>query len=124
MAHISTRTHGIIDYITGASLIALPLLLAKRSDRPEVTIPLVMGAGSLVYSALTDYELGLEKVLSMRTHLYIDIANAALMTASPWIFGFNRRTWLPHVMVGLGELAVALNTAMYTEEESNRLANG
>jgi hypothetical protein len=124
MAHISTRTHGIIDYITGASLIALPLLLARRAERPEVTIPVVMGAGSLVYSAFTDYEMGVERVLSMRAHLYIDIANGMLMAASPWIFGFNRRTWMPHLMVGLSEIAIALNTAMYTEQEERQLANG
>jgi len=110
---IPTKVHGALDYIVGIALILAPWLF-QFSDigGAAVAIPVVLGIGLIVYSIFTKYEWGLIKVLSMPYHLIIDIIAAALLTLSPFIFGFydanNANQWLPHVVVGLAVVLVVL----------------
>ena len=71
MALISTRTHAVGDYAGGALMIAAARLPFVR-DRRGAALLRAAGAGTLVASALTDYELGLWRKLPMRTHLALD----------------------------------------------------
>lgn len=104
---IPTKTHGYIDYFAAATLMTLPLLLSGKKKGAETYLPMIMGAGAFVQSLLTDYELGAKRILSMKDHLILDYLNGTLMTASPFLFGFYKRSWLPHLAVGLSEMAVA-----------------
>ena len=113
MRIIPTQIHGVIDYVTGGALLAAPKLLGLDGDSPASTVFRLAGGGATAYSLLTDYELGLVKVLPMRTHLALDAASGALIAASPWLFGFargGRRYWLPHALVGATEILAALMT--------------
>lgn len=110
---ISTKAHGVLDYATAAGLLAAPELFGLKEVRAAALLPRLAGASAAAYSAVTDYELGLRRLLSMRTHLVLDGMSGALLAASPWLFGFarnGRRFWLPHVLVGTMEVAVALTT--------------
>ena len=110
---ITTRMHGVIDYTTGAALLAAPELLRLEGVRASALAPRVAGAGATVYSALTDYEYGVTRRIPMRVHLVLDAASGAALAASPWIFGsarHGRRHWLPHAVVGTGEILTALAT--------------
>lgn len=64
----------------------------------------------LVYSVCTNYELGLVRGISMRTHLGLDYMSGALLALSPWLFGFSEEVYLPHVIMGLLEIGVAAVT--------------
>ena len=113
MRFIPTRVHGILDYATGLLLIAAPWLLGFARYGAETWIPVLLGAGALAYSLLTDYELGLVKVLPMKAHLALDAASGVLLAASPWLFGFagrGRRYWLPHALMGATEILAAATT--------------
>ena len=71
------------------------------------------GGGALLYSLLTDYELGAVKLLPMPAHLAMDAASGVLLASSPWVFGFAKegpRYWLPHVAVGMTEMLAAATT--------------
>ena len=105
---IPTKVHGFIDYATAISLIALPWLFSGKNKGLETYLPMAIGAGVILQSLATDYELGAKKALPMDKHLQLDYANGALMAASPFLFGFYKKTWMPHLMVGLSELAIAL----------------
>lgn len=105
----TTKTHGYLDYLMGLLLIMLPFL-SDTIDGTAATILWVMGAGTIVYSLLTDYELGLYKMISMNMHLMIDILGGLFLMSAPWVFGFADRVYLPFVILGAFEVVAALLT--------------
>lgn len=115
---ISTKIHGYLDYIMGATLILLPLILDMPSGAAS-TIPVVLGAGVIVYSLITDYELGLLKILAMKTHLMIDLAGGVFLIASPWMFGFADETFWLFLILGVLEIGASLLTDKQPSYESH-----
>jgi hypothetical protein len=70
------------------------------------------GIGAGVYSAMTDYERGMVKVLPMEAHLALDaLSGAGLMTAA--VLLDDERPTVRAMLAGLGafEIAVASMTA-------------
>jgi hypothetical protein len=110
MRFIPTKIHGYLDYIMGVLLIAAPWLFDFAAGGAETWIPVVLGAGAILYSLMTDYELGISKSISMRTHLMLDLMSGILLAASPWLFGFADYVWEPHLILGLLEIGAALMT--------------
>jgi hypothetical protein len=107
---IPTRIHGILDYVVGLLLLVAPWMFGFADNRPAMMVPVVMGAGAIVYSLLTNYELGAARVLPMSAHLALDICSGLLLLASPWLFGFADRIVWPPVVFGILEIGVALLT--------------
>ena len=107
---IPRRVHGVLDYLTGVLLIALPWVLGVTDDQAAMWVPVVLGAGVILYSLLTNYELGVVKAIPMPVHLGLDAAGGVLLAASPWIFQFADRVWVPFVVIGLFEIVVSLLT--------------
>lgn len=110
MKKISTKAHGIIDYTTAAGLFALPRIFRWN---PGVT-KLLTGSAILtaIYSMLTRYELGIFKVLPMKTHLKLDAAQSASLATAPFFFVNASRpvtAWL--LGLSIFEGLVALNSA-------------
>ena len=118
MRVISTKTHGILDYLVGIILISAPWIFGFARNGAETWVPVILGAGAILYSLLTNYEMGVSKTISMRTHLALDVASGIFLAASPWIFGFNDYVYLPHLILGLGEIAVATLTNPYPSYEN------
>jgi hypothetical protein len=110
MRMISTRTHGVIDYVTGILLIAAPWLFGFANGTAAQWVPVILGAIVILQSLITDYELGAIRQLPMPTHLMLDAASGALLLVSPWLFGFSHFVWVPHVVVGLFEIVVSFLT--------------
>ncbi|HYR10502.1 MAG TPA: hypothetical protein VEQ60_22190 [Longimicrobium sp.] len=107
---LPTRVHGMLDYLLGALLIAAPWLFGFADGGAEQWVPVALGAGVLLYSVFTDYELGVVKKLQMPAHLFLDALGGVLLAVSPWMFGFDERVWIPHVAVGLVEVVTAAIT--------------
>jgi hypothetical protein len=110
MRFIPTKVHGIVDYLTGILLIAAPWLLNFDNNGPATWIPVLLGAGIILYSLLTDYELGAFKALPMPAHLWLDGLGGLFLAASPWIFNFDEYIAWPHVAVGAFEVVMSLIT--------------
>ena len=110
MRWIGTKTHGYLDYIMGVLLIAAPWIFGFARDGAETWVPVVLGAGVIVYSLLTDYELGMNPMISMRTHLMLDLVAGVILAISPWLFGFAYYIWAPHLILGILEIGAALMT--------------
>ena len=106
MRFIPTQVHGVLDYLTAGVLIAAPSVLGFREHGMHTGLPRALGVGTIGYSLLTDYELGLVKIIPMPMHLTLDAANGALLAGSPWLFGFAEEVSKPHLGLGLFELVV------------------
>ena len=110
MNKIETITHGFLDYIIGAFLIAAPWIFSFDTDNPESDILIILGVALVLYSLFTSYELGVVRLISMPVHLTMDVVSGIILAASPWIFGFADRVFLPHLILGLLEIIIALMT--------------
>ena len=110
MRFIPTRVHGVLDYLVGALLIAAPWLLNFNRVGAETWVPVILGVGALIYSLLTNYELGVVRRIPVGTHLGLDAASGVLLALSPWLFGFSSYVFWPHLILGLFEVAAALTT--------------
>ena len=109
---IPRQVHAVLDYMTGGTLVAAPRLLGLSGTTAGKVLDLAGGIAT-AQSLVTDYELGLVRVVPMRTHLTLDAMSGAMIAASPWIFGFannGTRYWLPHVLVGATEILAAATT--------------
>ncbi|WP_026464065.1 SPW repeat protein [Adhaeribacter aquaticus] len=110
MRFISTRVHGVLDYLMGALLIASPWLLNFDNGGAETWVPVILGITMILQALMTNYELGAFKSMSMATHLRLDFFAGLFLAASPWIFGFSDYVWQPHLILGLMEVAASLTT--------------
>jgi hypothetical protein len=82
---ISTKTHGVLDYLTIGTLFALPRAMGWSRDLTDGMTALALG--KLGYTLMTRHELGLWKKLPMSAHLALDTAGAAALGAMPMVLG-------------------------------------
>ncbi len=94
----------------GLLLIAAPWIFGFARGGAETWIFVILGAGALVYSLLTNYEMGVVKKLPMPVHLLLDAMSGILLAASPWLFGFSDYVYMPHLIFGLFEIGASLIT--------------
>ena len=107
---IPRNVHGVLDYVVGLLLIAAPWLLGFADGTAAQHVPVALGIGALLYSLLTNYELGLIRVIPFRVHLMLDFASGVFLATSPWLLGFADRVYLPHVIFGILEIGAAAMT--------------
>ena len=111
---ISTKVHGVLDYMTAAFLHTLPR--AMGWSRPVTA--LLDGAGSAAtgYSLLTKYEMGVVKVLPMKAHLTLDaLSGAALVGAALLMDDEDPEVRATIAGIGVFEIAAALLTRPVAE---------
>jgi hypothetical protein len=113
---IPTGIHAYFDYVGGIVLLAAPFIFGFfNGGGPAVIVPMVLGVGLILYSLLTNYELGIPgvKFIPMWVHLVLDFVASAFLALSPFIFGFINKTpnvWLPHIVAGIGVILLVLVT--------------
>jgi hypothetical protein len=113
MRFIPTKFHAPLDYIVGAVLIAAPWIFDFSGHTAPTVLSIVLGAGLILYSLITDYELGVWKIAPMAVHNLIDIVAGALLAASPFIFDFSdegAKVWVPFVVIGVAAIFLGLTT--------------
>lgn len=111
---VPTAVHGIFDYIGGVALIASPFIFEfANTGGIAVFLPIVLGIGLILYSLLTNYELGIPglRIIPMPVHLAVDFAASALLAVAPFLFGYwsqGLNVWLPQVVAGVGVINLVL----------------
>jgi hypothetical protein len=101
---ISTRMHGVLDYVSVAGLVALPRLAGWEGGAKQVLT--ANAAGSLMYSLLTRYELGLLRLLPMTAHLTLDTASGAILCVAGLQSDADRSIRATLIALGLFEIMV------------------
>lgn len=104
---IDSTLHGFTDYSVGATLLTVFPRLANIEGTESARQIRIAGATHASYSTLTDYPLGIVKLIPYRAHLAIDAAGALALAATPFVTGQwkkGRRHWLPHVALCAFEL--------------------
>jgi hypothetical protein len=112
---ISTKTHGILDYLTVPTLLVLPHMLGL--NKKVSTLLTGTAFGLLSYSMLTRYELGLFKLLPMKGHLAIDMLSGTMLAAAPFaLLNKQERTGtVTGILLGFGIFEVT--TASLTQKQ-------
>jgi hypothetical protein len=110
---IDSTLHGATDYTVGTLLmIAFPRLAGIEGTQSATQVR-VAGAVHAGYSTVTDYPLGVVKLIPYRAHLAIDLLGALALGALPFVTGQwkkGRSQWVPHVALAafeLGSLAMS-----------------
>lgn len=107
---ISSKFHAVLDYVTGALLVIYPLERGWDFDSPPAQVMIAAGVATLVYSLLTDYDLGLAPYIPFKVHLGLDLLQGLFLIAAPWLLGFWEETYGMHLVIGLVELGVVAFT--------------
>jgi hypothetical protein len=106
---ISTRTHGVIDYVMSATFFTLPRMLGWSPEARRLAD--AAGGLSTAYATVTDYELGVARVLPMKGHLAIDVAQSMGLVSAPLLMPARDRGAARTLMVlGLIGLTVGALT--------------
>jgi hypothetical protein len=100
---IGSRLHGVLDYATAATLLLVSRLPGLRG-RLAGRVLLLAGVKTVLYSAVTDYELGVWRKVPYPAHLAIDAAAGSSLAAIGIAAGGRDRAVL--VGTGLFELTV------------------
>ncbi len=81
MRFLPTRVHGMVDWILGALLVALPWVLGLDRGGPEAWVPMALGITALAVTFFTDHEFGVVRRIPMVGHLWVDGLAGALLAA-------------------------------------------
>jgi hypothetical protein len=105
---VDATLHGVVDYTAAAALTTVfPRAAGIRGTRAGRQIR-AAGAIHAAYSTLTDYPLGVVKVIPYQAHLALDAIGALALAATPFVTGQYRKgrsQWVPHVALCLFELS-------------------
>jgi len=104
---VDSTLHGVVDYMAGATLTTVfPRLVGVEGTRSARQIR-TAGAIHATYSTMTDYPLGIAKLIPFKAHLALDAIGAIALGATPFVTGQykeGRRQWVPHVALAAFEL--------------------
>ena len=104
---IDSTLHGVTDYAVGTLLVtAFPRLVDVEGTRAARQIR-TAGAIHAGYSTVTDYPLGIAKLIPYKAHLALDALGALALAATPFVTGQwkkGRSQWVPHVGLAAFEL--------------------
>lgn len=114
---ISPRVHGMIDYGTSAAVAAAPAVL----DVPKAARNLFEGlaTGYTGLSSMTDYPLGVKRVVPFKVHGATELAVAAILPLMPWLLGFADDRAARNMCFGLSALTLVVS-ALTDWDQRNR----
>ena len=108
---LPARVHGLADYGSAFALIAVALIVGGSGA--AVGTGVALGAVLIVVSLLTDYPLGVVRVIPFVVHSAGDYLGAAALIAAPFVLGFNDGDGglsAFYLVIGVALVAVSLVT--------------
>ncbi len=118
MRFLPTSIHGIVDYLAGIMILVLPWLFDWEDNVKGVMT--VLGLGIILYSLLTDYELGISRRIPMSTHLLLDALGGIVLIVWPFVFGVDDSTTRTvMIILGVFEIGASLITQTVPSRSRN-----
>jgi hypothetical protein len=115
---ISRFLHGAIEYAIGVLLIAAPFLFGFKASA-AVAVAIIAGLLVLVIAASSDGPTSLVNSVPVPAHLLLDIALAAVLVASPFLFGFHDESAPTafFIVLGVAHLLITIGTRFQAPAE-------
>lgn len=118
---ISRRLHGVMDYIFGILLAASPWIFGFASEPRDTRIAVTLGCATLMYSLLTNYEVGVIRLFPFPVHLGFDVLLAILLLAG-WVhFASVNRAGVVFAAFGIIAVVVLFLTKRPSRNERSGL---
>lgn len=111
---VSRRVHGILDYVGGA-LLLLAAIFLPFPDSAMRMLSAALGAILLLYSAGTDYEMGILRFVPFPIHRGADFLLGVMLAFSPIHFAVHGFPTVLFIAVG----AMLIFLAMMTRGDSS-----
>ena len=117
---ISSKTHSIIDYIHAGTNFAAASLFYRRGDSRAGHAATALGASVLFNALMTDYDYGVFRVWSFKTHGILDYAVAAASAAFPKLLDIDETADAAYFYAqGGGETLIA-GVSDYNDDSGSR----
>ena len=118
---IPAVAHGLWEYLGGAGLIAAPLVISY-SHGAATAASIVLGVLILVVASMTDSKTSFVNQIPLAVHVLLDYALAAILIASPFLFGFSGEGAPTAIFVagGVVHLLVTIGTRFRSEEQPQK----
>jgi hypothetical protein len=116
---ISRFLHGVIEYAAGVLLIASSFIFDFKSSA-AVAVSIVAGVVALVVAASTEGPSSLVNSIPIAVHVLLDYALAAILVASPFLFGFTDESAPTafFIVLGIAHLLITIGTRFRTPKET------
>ncbi|HEX8296232.1 MAG TPA: SPW repeat protein [Chthoniobacteraceae bacterium] len=124
MQFLTPRIHGILDYITGALLLASPWLFGFADDRHARGIALVAGGALVFLSLITDYEPGVLRFVPFPIHRSLDFLLGIMVGGAPIHFGVTGAPMAVFMVAGAMEIGGALLTRSSSNQAGHPIVPG
>jgi hypothetical protein len=113
--------HGAFEYLAAALFIAAPFLFSFDDDT-ATAVSIVVGVLVLIVTASTALPTGLIKSIPVQAHAVIDFLLAAVLIASPFLFGFSGDGTATafFIVLGVVHLLLTIATRFVSEERPRR----
>jgi len=106
---LTTRLHGILDYLAGTLLLISTWILPYPDDVMR-NLALILGGGIVLYSLVTDYPLSLLRFIPFPFHRAADLLVGVLLLFAPIHFAVHGAPAVLFVACGLILLSVSFFT--------------
>jgi hypothetical protein len=115
---IPAFAHGLYEYAAGIALIALPLVLSYKAGAATAA-SIVLGVLLIFLTATTSSSTSLVNQVPLPVHILLDYALAAVLIASPFLFGFSGESKPTAIFIGGGilHLLVSIGTRYRKDDE-------
>jgi hypothetical protein len=120
MKMISRTFHAWLDYLSCLVFFFAPWALKFSDSGAATTVSIAAGALVLLMSLFTKYEGGMFRVVPMSAHLTMDVLLGIFLIASPWLFAFKEKVYVPHLIMGI----LAVLAGLLTVRTSTRKPSG
>ena len=116
MRFLPTKIHAGLDYILGLALSVLPFVTGIHQGGLIEWGPMLLGHSLILYSLLTNYELGMLRLISIKLHLILDAVGGVALIGLAILYAPPTGIWLSLLVLGAIEVGSSLVTRTVTSD--------